>query len=149
MVNSSCLSVPTWHAFRHYKPRSHKVFGVIAVSPNKRILLVKGRSSGKWSFPKGHLNFNETGQECALRECIEETGILMKGKPYMVKKLYAGEYFFYKTEYEEISPNHDTNEISEVGWFTLEEMRSLKHNADIFNFVTRMNSGKLVDENIM
>lgn len=139
----------TWRAFRHYKPRSQKVFGVVAVSPNKRILLVQGRCSGKWSFPKGHLDGCETGQECALRECIEETGIAMSGKPYTIRKLYAGEYFFYKTDHEEVSPKHDKNEISEVGWFTLDEIRSLKHNADILNLISRINSGKLVDENIV
>lgn len=136
----------TWHAFRHYKPRSRKVFGVVAISPFKRILLVKGRCSGKWSFPKGHLNSNETGKECALRECLEETGINMVGKPYMVKKLYAGEYFFYKTEQEEISTSHDSNEISEVGWFTFDEISSLKYNADIYNFLQRVNTGKLNTE---
>ena len=82
-------------AFRHYRPRSQKVFGVIIVSSSKRSLIVQGRTSGIWSFPKGHITGSETSQECAMRETLEETGIDMTHhKPFMVKKLYAGEYFF-------------------------------------------------------
>jgi 8-oxo-dGTP diphosphatase len=31
--------------------------------------------SGSWSFPGGHLEFNETIEDCAKREVFEETGI--------------------------------------------------------------------------
>ena len=39
---------------------------------NKEIALVCRK--GEYSFPKGHLESNETLQECAIRETIEETG---------------------------------------------------------------------------
>ena len=39
---------------------------------NKEIALVC--RNGEYSFPKGHLEINETIRECAIRETIEETG---------------------------------------------------------------------------
>ncbi|MBQ9980939.1 MAG: NUDIX domain-containing protein [Oscillospiraceae bacterium] len=42
---------------------------------NLEILLIKHINSGHWSFPKGHIEANETEQETALREIKEETGI--------------------------------------------------------------------------
>jgi len=59
-----------------------KVFGTICISENNRILLVRGAKTGKWSFPKGHLKMSEMGQECALRELREETGLDLKGHTY-------------------------------------------------------------------
>lgn len=32
-------------------------------------------NKGKWSVPGGYLDFDETLQECAVRECREETGL--------------------------------------------------------------------------
>ncbi len=54
--------------------------GVI-VTRNNKVLLGKRRNShgdGAWGFPGGHLEFNETWEECAIRETIEETGIAIK-----------------------------------------------------------------------
>lgn len=42
---------------------------------NTEILLIKHVNSGHWSFPKGHVEGDETEIETALREIKEETGI--------------------------------------------------------------------------
>ena len=42
---------------------------------NTEILLVKHVKSGYWSFPKGHVENDETEAETAAREIMEETGI--------------------------------------------------------------------------
>ena len=42
---------------------------------NTEILLIKHVNSGHWSFPKGHVEGNETELETAQREIKEETGI--------------------------------------------------------------------------
>ena len=46
-----------------------KVDGVV------RYLLIKNRRSTHWSFPKGHIEENETPEQAAVREVWEETGI--------------------------------------------------------------------------
>jgi 8-oxo-dGTP diphosphatase len=37
-----------------------------------------GHGSGTWQFPGGHLEFNETIEDCARREVLEETGVRIK-----------------------------------------------------------------------
>ena len=52
---------------------SVKKSGCILINiKNKKIALVK--RNGEYSFPKGHVEKNETLKECAKRETIEETG---------------------------------------------------------------------------
>ena len=54
--------------------------GVIILD-DKKVLLGKRKGShgeGTWSFPGGHLEFNEEIEDCAKREVEEETGILLK-----------------------------------------------------------------------
>ena len=45
------------------------------MTSDNRVLAVKGRRTGKWGFPKGHLEASESSLECALRELREEAGL--------------------------------------------------------------------------
>lgn len=42
---------------------------------NTELLLIKNQNGGHWSFPKGHVEGDETEEETATREIMEETGI--------------------------------------------------------------------------
>ncbi|MCL2800071.1 MAG: NUDIX domain-containing protein [Endomicrobia bacterium] len=99
-------------------------------------LLARSRRSGKWGFPKGHIEEGESEAETARREILEETGIKniefvdgfrqeavyiidgtradTKGKPAQKHSVY-----FLAKALEEPSKNID-DEISEIGWFNLE-----------------------------
>ena len=76
MVISTQMPTSVTHfpqAFSSFRPRHQKVYGAICISSEGRVLLVKGRLSGKWSFPKGHMEPFESGNQCALRELFEIT----------------------------------------------------------------------------
>ena len=125
-------------AFHCYKPFSALVFGSICMTPDNKVLLVKGRQSNKWSFPKGHKESGETYIDCCTRETMEETGVDLSNRvPVAYQRLSAGEYYFY--EMEEVLPViQDCNEISEARWVSISEMRSLNCNVDVNAFLSRM-----------
>jgi bis(5'-nucleosidyl)-tetraphosphatase len=55
--------------------RQIKACGVLVVrgDPVESFLLMKHKD--RWDLPKGHLDGDETEEECARRELLEETGI--------------------------------------------------------------------------
>ena len=54
--------------------------GVVVIKDGKILLGKRKNAHGKgaWCFPGGHLEFNESWEDCALRETMEETGITIK-----------------------------------------------------------------------
>ncbi len=60
------------------------------IEKGNKIVLVKrakGPFIGKWAIPGGHINKDETIEECAGREAFEETG--MKCKPIAILGVYS------------------------------------------------------------
>lgn len=70
---------------------------ILVNKEQKEIALVV--QNGEYSFPKGHLEGNETIKECAIRETIEETGHDVK----IIKKLKSIKY---KSPEEIVYENH-------------------------------------------
>lgn len=117
----------------------------ITTLPLTQYLLVKGRQTGIWSFPKGHSNKGETPYECAVREIREETGLRMEQPPIRALRLKGGIYFLYPlyetgtTEEQqtgELEPE-DKNEIEETRWVTREEMEYLIVNSGVKDFLEK------------
>lgn len=133
-------------AFDSYQPPEAKVFGCICISPNNRILLVKGKAGQIWSFPKGHRErYDKTSLACALRELKEETGIVLKQDYISYKKYKAGEYFIYSVPEEYRTFPKDTKEIETADWFTYEQICDLKKNIDVSLFCQHIQKKILVD----
>ena len=140
--------------FQCYRPPSHKVYGAICMSPHNTILMVKGRATGKWSFPKGHKLRSENYQECARRETLEETGINLEAyKPMGYHKLSHGEYYFYELPYEIQPEPKDNTEVEDAQWMSVSEIRGSKVNVDVSYFLDRLRRGgrgiQTVQENVI
>lgn len=115
-----------------------QVYGTIIVSPYGRVLLVQGRETSKWSFPKGHITEDDT-LRCAIRETYEETGIVL---PYVIRPRFtftAGKYYLYYLDHEPDVKIGDSKEIMNYGWYGEEELKSgkLLCNVDVSVFVKR------------
>lgn len=125
-------------AFQCYKPFTEKVYGAICMTLDSKLLLVRGRKSMKWSFPKGHKKCGESYLECAIRETLEETGLNLAGKvPVSFQRLSVGEYYFFEVEEVPVCAT-DTREIIEVKWMNLKEIRDVSCNVDVNNFLRRI-----------
>jgi 8-oxo-dGTP pyrophosphatase MutT (NUDIX family) len=132
------------NAFQCYKPRHYRVYGCICISQDERIALVRGALSGKWSFPKGHMENSETAISCASRELCEETGIVLESTqviPMGYRKFSkeGGGYFIYRFDDEPRLVARNEAEITEGGWFSEEEMRNMPCNKDVNSFLSLVN----------
>ena len=124
------------------------VYGCILVSQNNRYLLVQGRSTGKWSFPKGHPFINENPIDCAHRELLEETGL---NPPFMMSGQYnlaTGTYFKYNIRDEPNCSVRDINEIIRTRWVTPEEMKNMSVNVDVNTYLRRIKNKPNVRYNL-
>lgn len=138
-------------AFQSYIPRTHcvdsHVYGAIVVTPDRETVVIRGRQSGKWSFPKGHGVTSELPLDACLRELKEETGINLKGvKPDDELRFKAGTYFvFYITEKITLCPE-DTKEVMDSMWVPLRRLQYLVGNMDMTTFCKKVNIDQLIDK---
>jgi 8-oxo-dGTP pyrophosphatase MutT (NUDIX family) len=136
-------------AFQSYVPRTHcvtsLVYGVILLNYYNEVVVVRGRKSGKWSFPKGHGRSRESPLDASVRELKEETGINLKGvKPDDEIRFNSGTYFVFIVEDKlELAPE-DTNEILDSMWVSLSRIRSLTTNKDLTSFYKTVNIDSLI-----
>jgi 8-oxo-dGTP pyrophosphatase MutT (NUDIX family) len=118
---------------KEYKSIRGNIYGAIIRSRiTNKYLMVKGRESGKYSFPKGHIEPHETPIECVIRELYEETGISYTSNIEMkeVIKSRIGSYVYCET-HEEIPVNIiDSKEIEEAGWYSESDIARMILNAD-------------------
>ena len=113
-------------------PGRAEIYGAIIYCPQTRkYALVQGKQTGKWSFPKGHVNRFETPLECVVREVHEETGLEHLPPPLQGLSLDVGYYYCFEVPAELVLNPRDINEVQNVGWFTLEQMRTMSVNIDI------------------
>lgn len=107
-----------------------------AVKKDNKFLLVqeaKEECLGKWNLPAGRLDEGETIFEGALREIKEETGLKVELQGILEignKKLKNADFvsiIFYACPLtDEIK--FDYEEITDVKWFTYEEIINMKEN---------------------
>ncbi|NDE13733.1 NUDIX hydrolase [bacterium] len=103
---------------------SVKKCGIIFYHPSAdKYLLVLGKKSEKWGFPKGHQEKDETEEETAIRELFEETGIHVRREDLQTKTRFKNNIYFNVATVPTGSLGiQDTNEIVRLSWFSLPEM---------------------------
>ena len=111
-----------------------QVYGSIIISNRNRVLLIKGRLTGKWSFPKGHSREGETELEAATRETYEETGFYPPLNFDRIVHLATGTYFVYSCNEFQPAPR-DIKEVADVEWMDMKRLRSVSVNVDVNTFL--------------
>jgi len=129
-------------AFQSYKPRHMRVYGSIIINNFGEVLLVRGRLSKKWSFPKGHCKTRESDLECAMRELYEETGLIIDQKHTSYHKLKGGSYFVFAVTGRPLQVYKDNREIEEVQWWPISQICHINSNVDVSIFNTLMKNIK-------
>jgi len=134
---------------KYYSKDDQEKFGVLAIEIemqekscgmivfNKNKVLLVHHNKGHWGFPKGHVEENETEQETAIRETLEETGvdveiisnfrkvITYKPKENSIKDVV---FFIGKPKTTDIKPQLE--EVSEVKFVEINEALELIGYAD-------------------
>jgi 8-oxo-dGTP diphosphatase len=101
--------------------------GVIVRKRNK-ILMIKRKGShgaGSWSCPGGHIEFGESIEACARRECLEETGVSLDALIFLgiTNDIFESDEKHYVTlwmqgEYASGQPEiASEKEVEAIGWF--------------------------------
>ncbi len=103
-----------------------KSCGCVIIDKNL-VLLVK-HNAGHWDFPKGHVEYNETEEQTAIREVKEETNIdveIIPGYRYSIhyspKENVLKEVIFFIAKKKSDKIMAQESEISEVKWLNIDE----------------------------
>jgi len=136
-------------AFHSYIPRGHgvpaHVYGAILLNNFNETVVIRGRKSGKWSFPKGHGETRESPLEACIRELKEETGINLRGvSPDDEIRFSSGTYFvFFVKERLPIVPE-DIKEVCDAMWTPIYRLCYLTGNKDLTYFCRNVNTNNLI-----
>ncbi|MBQ3929235.1 MAG: NUDIX domain-containing protein [Clostridia bacterium] len=103
-------------------------------SSDIKILLVKNHNGKCWTFPKGHVENNETEQQTALREIKEETGLTVKIEPnFRQTSVYRPfgkikkRVVFFLARSEDSNVSLQPSEIDFYRWASIDEALHMCH----------------------
>ena len=107
-----------------------KVIVVGIIEENGKYLLVQEAQKKcykKWNFPAGHLDFNESLEEGAIREIKEETGcdVELDGICYIANRILENDLFvmiIFNAKLIKETIKFDEEEILDVKWFDYDEI---------------------------
>ncbi len=113
------------------------------IEKNGKYLLVQEAQKKcykKWNFPAGHLDFNESLEQGAIREIKEETGcdVELDGVCYIANKILENDLFVmivFNAKLIKENIKFDKEEILDVKWFDYEEIVNKMDNELRGNYV--------------
>ena len=100
------------------------------IEKNGKYLLVqeaKKKCYKKWNFPAGHLDYNESLEQGAIREIKEETGcdVELNGICYIANRMLKDDLFImvvFNAKLIQENIEYDKEEILDVKWINYEEI---------------------------
>lgn len=105
------------------------IVGGIIEKEGKYLLVqeAKKKCYEKWNFPAGHLDFNESLEQGAIREIKEETGcdVKLDGVCYVANRILEDDLFVmivFNAKLINESIEFDKEEILDVKWFDYDEI---------------------------
>ncbi|MCR8631740.1 MULTISPECIES: NUDIX hydrolase [Paenibacillus] len=106
--------------------------GALVVKDNKVLLVRRAQEPGKgnWTNPGGYIEQLEPIEETIVREVLEEAGVhatvkgivAVRDQPRAIHNVYIA----FEMQYVSGEPIPDGYEVDEAGFFSLEEMKSMK-----------------------
>ena len=105
------------------------IVGGIIEKDGKYLLVqeAKKKCYEKWNFPAGHLDFNESLEQGAIREIKEETGcdVKLDGVCYVANRILEDDLFVmivFNAKLINENIEFDKEEILDVKWFDYDEI---------------------------
>ena len=105
------------------------IVGGIIEKEGKYLLVqeAKEKCYEKWNFPAGHLDFNESLEQGAIREIKEETGcdVKLDGVCYVANRILEDDLFVmivFNAKLINENIEFDKEEILDVKWFDYDEI---------------------------
>lgn len=98
------------------------------IEGKNQVLLIKHVNGGHWAFPKGHVENNETEEETALREILEETGLAVKlytehrkVVTYSPKQNIVKDVVYFVAVADDTEAVAQECEIKRIKWFNIDD----------------------------
>ncbi|RKX98112.1 MAG: hypothetical protein DRP54_08530 [Spirochaetes bacterium] len=106
---------------------------VLAIMKDNKILLIRREKEpfkGMWALPGGKLEHSEHVEDCALRECKEETGLNARfdricgivNEHILSNGLVENHFLLHVCKLEPEHENYIEGNEGELRWFTVEEI---------------------------
>ena len=110
---------------------------VFVTDHENRVLLIRRADNGFWALPGGCQNVDETPEECAIRECLEESGLEVRVR-HLIGVWSSLRYEYVNYPWKDNTFTHlvfsaelvggtaqTSSETTEVGWFRESELPPL------------------------
>jgi len=105
------------------------IVGAVIEKDGKYLLVQEAQEKcyKKWNIPAGHLDFNESIKQGAIREVKEETGcdVELNGILYIANRILEDDLFvmiIFSTKLINENIKYDKSEILDAQWFSYDEI---------------------------